>query len=255
MTNKVVTKQIFDRKLWLNNQLRFNKNSTNYNFIYEEVARIILENIEIQNRQFKNVLEINKRHNLFAEKFKNYDYKFTDLNSIANEDNFIFPDLKFDLIISNLDLHFINDVNNFLSAVKSRLNHGGLFIASFFGDENLPELAKAINAAENEIYQGVNLRTIPYIDVKTAAHLLNFNGFSNPISSIEKITIDYSHPAKLLQDIKNSGQGNILQQRSRRFFTKTLLAKLFEKFNQFYAPTTASYQVNLNIVIISGEAK
>lgn len=251
----MVTKQIFDRKLWLNNQLRYQKNRIEYNFIYLEVARIILENIEIQNKQFKKVLEISKRHDFFAEKFINDYYQFTDFNSIVDEENFNLPNEKFDLILSNLDLHFINDINNFLKKIKSSLNHDGVFIASFFGDENLNELVKTIKEAEYELYRGVSLRTIPHIDIKTAAHLLNFNGFSNPIAAIEKITVDYSHPLKLLQDIRNSGQGNILYERSRKFFTKKLLLKLYEKFQQFYSPITNSYQITINVIIISGEAK
>ncbi len=159
---------------------------------------------------------------------------------------------SFDLILSNLNLHFINEIPQFLLQIKQALKPDGIFIASFFGEENLRELAHVLHQSEIEIYGGISPRMPPTIDVKTAAALLQKAGFADPISEFAKIEVNYSDPMNLLKDLKFMGQGNILTKRSRRFFTKKFLAKILENYRKLYGTADNAVSATFEIITVTG---
>lgn len=246
--------EIFDRQLLLNNHIRYRGLFEKYNFLYLKCTNIILENIEIQNRVFNDIFEINRKTDIFATYFNQKNFNNCEFNEIYDENLINFGENKYDLVLNVLDLHYINDVRKFLYNVKKSLKPKGLFIASFVGDENLPELRKSMLYAENKIYNGTSPRLPPTIDIKSSARLLSQMGFKNPISDLETIIIDYDSPLELLRDIKFSGQGNILINRSKKFFTKKLFNNLLDEYQNFYNSATKSYPATFKIITISGEA-
>jgi NADH dehydrogenase [ubiquinone] 1 alpha subcomplex assembly factor 5 len=214
---------LFDRDLLKRNRLR----GVNNHFLVEEIRSRIGENLELLNRKFENILEI-------------------------NEENFSYPKDSFDLVISNLDFHYINDIPQYLIEIKNILKPGGIFIASFFGEENLSELAHVLHLTENEIYGGISPKMPPTIDVKTAANLLQKAGFQNPISDFERIEVEYSDPLNLLKDLKAMGQGNVMLQRSRRFFTRGFLNKISKNYRRLYQNNNGKILATFEIVTICG---
>jgi len=249
----VIKQNIFDRKQWQKNCQRYRGLLPNYNFIYSQVAINILENIEIQNLHFAKVFEINPKDDFFQNYFFNSEFSSIDFNDMVEENNINFGLNRYDLIINNLDLHFINDVPNFLAKIYDALTPNGFFIASFFGDENLPELRKSIYLAEDKIYNAISPRMPPTIDIKTSAQILGQVGFKNPVADLEKICINYENPINLLYDLKNMGLGNIMINKSKKFFTKKLLNQLLENYKLFFNLTTNSFEATFNIITISGQ--
>lgn len=245
---------IFDRQLLLNNHNRYRGLFEKYNFLYLNCTNIILENIEIQNRVFNDIFEINRKTDIFAKFFNQKNFNFCHFDKIYDENLIDFGDNKFDLILNVFDLHYVNNIPQFVYKVKKSLKPNGLFIASFIGDENLPELRRSMFYAENKIYNGTSPRLPPTIDIKSSARLLAHAGFKNPISDLETIIINYESPLELLKDIKYSGQGNILLGRNKKFFTKKLFDKLLDEYQQFFNPITKSYPATFKIITISGEA-
>ncbi|MBP7710640.1 MAG: methyltransferase domain-containing protein [Rickettsiales bacterium] len=241
MTNET----LFDRNLLRQNRQRAMKNFEQHNFLHHEVANRIAENVEFLNREFDRVLEIGACGDCVSSKVKVTDF-CVDEESLPNE-----PE-SFDLILSNLNFHFINEIPQFLLQVKALLKPNGVFIASFFGEENLSQLAHALYETENEIYAGVSPRMPPTIDVKTAANLLAKAGFQNPISDFAKIEVEYGEPLNLLKDLKNMGQGNILTKRSRKFFTKKFLQKISENYKKIYSNEEGEVTATFEVVTVTG---
>lgn len=254
---------IFDRKLLLANKIRAKKHFEDHNFLYVEVANKIVENLQFLDRNFESVLEISGRDGYLSNQIKltknpkkiittevlNYDGN----NQVINDDEFLpFKSESFDLVVSNLNFHFINNIPAFLLQVKDILKPNGIFIASFFGEENLSELAHVLYEVENEICGGISPRMSPTIEVKTAAHLLQKAGFKNPISDFEKIEVNYSDPLNLLKDLKMMGQGNILFSRSKRFISKRFLLKFSEVYRGLYAAENQTVKANFEIVSLTG---
>ncbi len=236
----MIQEVLFDRDLLRQNKLRARSKFLDHNFLHHEVANRIAENVKFLNREFKDILEIGAMDDYLSKLVNEAGapYKFM-------EDAEVLPFEKesFDLILSNLNFHYINQIPQFLINVKEVLKPGGVFIASFFGEENLSELAHVLYETENEIYNGVSPRMPPTIDVKTAASLLQKAGFQNPISDFAKIEVEYSDPLNLLKDLKMMGQGNILTKRSRKFFTKEFLQKISQNYKKIYPSGIATFEV------------
>jgi NADH dehydrogenase [ubiquinone] 1 alpha subcomplex assembly factor 5 len=268
-------RELFDFRLFVNNQKRHLKKFPEYNFLYHEVADLIIENLLFHNRDFDEILEINSRDGYLSNSIlelkqvkklvkTNFVTDFFDLDQnqdakilkLAIDDNFLdfankkLGEQKFDLIVSNLDFHYLNDISSFLIAVKLLLKKDGIFIASFFGQDNLLGLKKIFLQTESEIYGSVSPRFAPTIDVKTAAHLLQKAGFKNPISDIEKINISYQNPLALLNDIKFMGQANIMRGRSKKFISKRFLQEIIRRYREEFEDNQTS-QVNADFEIIT----
>ena len=244
---------LFDRKLLKAFNIRYKKGFNNYNFLYEEIANRILENLNIGNLKFESVLELNNIKSSFHGKINCKKIITSNLDIVFDDEFIPFYDNSFDLVISNLNIHFINNFESFLSQIKNILQPNGIFIASFFGETNLTELASSIYLAENKICGGVSPRMIPTIDVKTSALLLKKVGFVDSISDHEKIVINYDDPYQLLVDLKNMGQGNVLNKRTRKFFTKSLLNEIINNYKKSFKNDDGTYRATFEIITISGK--
>lgn len=244
---------IFNRKLLRINQARIINNFADYNFIYHEIISRIKENISlISNRNFNSILklgilddyqlDINTDLIINTSLFKN---KFCHI--ICDDQHLAFKANSFDLIISNLNLQFINDIDEFIKQIYYLLKKDGIFIASFFGEENLKELNHAMQISENEIYGGVSPRLPPTIDVKSAAMLLQKYGFKNSTSTHEKLSVSYKNVTSLLKDIKYMSLSNIMNKKTNKFFTKTLLKKVIANYHHLYENNN---QINATFEVI-----
>lgn len=245
---------LFDRNLLRQNKARAKEHFHQHNFLHHEIANRIVENVEFLNRDFADVLEIGAMDDHLQNLISNLLEKRVSPKYFNCEDSetLNFEAASFDLILSNLNFHFINEVPQFLLQVKELLKPNGIFIASFFGEENLSELAHVLHQTENEIYGGVSPRMSPTIDVKTAAHLLQKAGFRDPTSEFSKIEVDYSDPKTLLKDLKNMGQTNILSKRSRRFMTKNFFDKILQNYRQLYPNAEGGVRATFEVVTVTG---
>lgn len=232
---------IFDRKLLRKRREILDRNFAAHNFLFHEIANNLVEDIADLNQHFEAALEINARDNYLAgqllekklaEKVISSDLVGYESNIICDDEFLPFKNQIFDLVISNLNMHHINLMPQFLMQIKSILKPKGVFIASFFGEENLRELHEIVFNTENQLYQGVSPRMIPTIDVKTAAILLQKAGFNEPVSSLQKVKVNYENIVNLLKDLKFMGQGNIINLRSRRFMTKIFLDEIIKNYQE-----------------------
>lgn len=243
---------LFDRNLLAKNRLRYAKGFAQHNFLHHEVANRIAENVEFLNREFESALELGARDGYLSSQIKAKKIVKTEIDLLADDEFLPFKAESFDLVLSNLNMHFINQIPQFLLQVKNILKPNGIFIASFFGEENLSELAHVLYKTENEIYGGVSPRMPPTIDIKTSAALLQKAGFADPISDFAKIEVEYADPKNLLNDLKNMAQGNILTKRSRKFFTKKFLKQTLENYQNLYQTNEGKVRATFEIITITG---
>jgi SAM-dependent methyltransferase len=261
---------IFDRILLRQNRARCAKQFDEFNFLQREVANKIVESLEFINRDFDAVLEIGSRDGYLSEQIalkkkvklsvQTEICDFASDNSgpkikteVKADDEFLpFKSNSFDLIVTCLNFQHINLIPQFLLQVKDLLKPNGIFIASFFGEENLSELAFVMFESENEIYGGISPRLPPTIEVKTAAHLIQKAGFVSPISDFEKIEVFYKNPLNLLKDLKMMGQGNVMYKRSKKFFTKKFLSKISENYYKKYSQEDGSVKATFEVVTMTG---
>jgi len=174
---------------------------------------------------------------------------------VESDDEFLpFKNNIFDLVISNLNFHQINFIPQFLLQIKNILKPGGIFVASFFGEENLPELSDILLEVENKIYGGISPRLMPKIDIKTAANLLQKAGFVDSVSDLNRLELTYPNALSLLREIKMMGQGNFLLKKSKKFFTDNFLKEICQNYQRKYS-NQAGVIATFDVIIISGRKK
>ncbi len=141
-----------------------------------------------------------------------------------------------DLILSSQFFQWVNDLPGMLIQCRNNLKPDGLLLANFFGGRTLQELRACLTHAETELSSGAYARCIPMVDIKAAGGLLQRAGFALPVCDSDLIQVTYSSIYELMSDLKQMGEANALNSRSRQFTS----AKLFQRAGEIYAQQFAS---------------
>lgn len=113
---------------------------------------------------------------------------------------------QFDLIISSLELHAINDLPGALTQIRRHLAPNGLFLSALFGGETLCELRTSLASGET-LTNGSAIRRIPpFAEVPDLGILLQRAHFTMPIADAERTTVRYSTLGRLIADIRDMGE-------------------------------------------------
>lgn len=159
-------------------------------------------------------------------------------------------DKEFDLIYSYLDLHHINNVPGYLIKCYELLAKKGIFMASFFGGNNLPELRAATMQADMQ-FGGVTNRVFPFIEIKTAGMLLQKAGFSLVTADSDNVTVMYPEIKHLYQDLKDIAETNILKKTHSGLMSKERF-KMISDFYQQRFSEDGEVPANFEFVHLSG---
>lgn len=82
-----------------------------------------------------------------------------------------------DLMLSNLALHWINDLPTLFKQINSILKPDGVFLFSMFGPDTLYELRASLQLAELEREGGFGAHVSPFTEPANLTHLLQNAGF------------------------------------------------------------------------------
>ncbi|MEE4350693.1 MAG: methyltransferase domain-containing protein [Pacificimonas sp.] len=134
---------------------------------------------------------------------------------VCDEDRLPFADASFDLIVSALSLHGVNDLPGALVQARRALTPGGIFIAAIIGGQTAGEIRQALLTADIERTGGAVPRTLPMVDPAEAPGLMQRAGFSEPVVDIYRYDIGYRDPLRMLRDVRGMGESNYLSARSR----------------------------------------
>ena len=149
-----------------------------------------------------------------------------------------FDDRYFDVVFSNMSLHWSNEPDVFKESLRV-LKPGGLLLMSCLGETSLFEL--------KESCQSVNQK--PRVHGFPALHSLGDElvkaGFHDVVVNAEVITLTYETLKALMQDIKRSGGQNAFDNREKGLMTKQELIKLESAYEEYrdQGRLPASYEV------------
>ena len=165
----------------------------------------------------------------------------------ADEEWLPFAPASFDLVISNLSLHWVNDLPGTLVQIRRILKPDGLFLASVLGAGTLGELRQSLMEAELAEEGGVSPRVSPFADVKDLGALLQRGGFALPVVDTDTVSVTYADPMRLLADLRGMGESNaVAEQRKGLTRRATLLHAIAAYQSRFAGPDgrmPASFQV------------
>lgn len=156
------------------------------------------------------------------------------------------------LIVSVLDLQWVDDVPAYLTHIFRHLAPDGLFVAALIGGRSLTELRQAWLAADSEISGGASPRVAPMIDVRDAGGLLQHAGFALPVADLETHVVRYASPLALMAEIKALGAANPLAERSSKLVTPTLFATAATTYADRFSDPDGRIRATLEILWLSG---
>lgn len=174
------------------------------------------------------------------------------LRVVADEEALPFADGSLNLVVSLLALHWTNDLVGALTQIRRSLAPDGLFVGAFFGGATLTELRQCLLEAETQVSGGAGLRVSPFADGFDAAGLLQRAGFTLPVADVDRVTVRYDHPLKLLADLRGMGETNALFDRPRTPLSRAVLARAFALYAERFSDPDGRVRATFEIVTATG---
>jgi len=141
----------------------------------------------------------------------------------ADEEALPFAAGAFDLVVSALSLHWVNDLPGALLQVNRVLKPDGLFLAAMIGGSTLSDLRAAFMEAELVVTGGAAPRVSPMVDLRDAGALLQRAGFALPMADLDRITVTWADPLSAMQELRGMAEGNALASRHRHPLRREVL--------------------------------
>ncbi len=175
----------------------------------------------------------------------------------AHLEHLPFEPASFDLVASVLALHWANDLPGTLVQIRSVLKPDGLFLGCLFGGGTLAELRASLIEAETSLTGGATPRISPLPGLQDMAGLMQRAGFALPVADIERVTVRYDSPLKLMRDLRGMGEQAAFAPREgppRRPLSRRILARMDEAYRDTYSDPDGRIRASFEIVWLSGWA-
>ncbi|XP_037668025.1 arginine-hydroxylase NDUFAF5, mitochondrial isoform X2 [Choloepus didactylus] len=143
---------------------------------------------------------------------------------LADEEFLPFKENTFDLVVSSLSLHWVNDLPGALEQIHYVLKPDGVFIGAMFGGDTLYELRCSLQLAEMEREGGFSPHVSPFTAVNDLGHLLGRAGFNTLTVDTDEIQVNYPGMFELMEDLQGMGESNCSWNRKALLHRDTILA-------------------------------
>lgn len=178
----------------------------------------------------------------------------TDLKSsfvLSETEELPFDEESFDLVLSSLTLHWINELPGTLVNIKKLLKPDGVFIGSFLGGDTLKELRYCFYLADLERKGGLGPHASPMAKASDIAGLMQVAGYALPTIDVDTVRISYPDAFTLMEHIVNMGEGNAAF--NRQFFVgrDTMLA-MAAIYQEMFGLEDGSVQATFEIIYVIG---
>ena len=244
---------------------RFDQN----NFIYDIIARRVIDSLDLLNVQFNRALEIGVNENII------YDYllnKFediiieradiiSDINNLKKMNNYLSIDLdnlsfsknSYDLVYSNSLLHLTNNFEKNLYSILNGLKSNGFFIAVIPDKNNGFQLINSMYETDLLLYKGVFQRVNQTVEVDNILPILKKLNFDAPSIHSDNFSINYSIFKNLLKDVRDAKLSYSHIDKKKNFENK----KYFEELELIYKKKyfDNNFELDIKVNIISGWKK
>lgn len=173
---------------------------------------------------------------------------------VADEEALPFAPHSFDLVLSAMSLHWVNDLPGTLIQIARILKPDGLFLAGMLGGRTLWQLREALTAAESEVEGGLSPRVSPFADLRDAAGLLQRASFAMPVADSETIDVEYKNALALMRDLGAMGESNLVAERRRGFTRRGTLLRAAEIYGERFALPSGRVAASFEVLFLHGWA-
>jgi SAM-dependent methyltransferase len=171
---------------------------------------------------------------------------------LGDEERLPFSGERFDLAVSLLSLHSVNDRPGSLIQIRRALKPDGLFIGALLGGNTLTELRQSLTQAESEVEGGVSPRVAPFADLRDIGGLLQRAGFALPVTDSDIVRVRYANAFALMRDLRQMGLTNALNDRRRTPLRRATLIRAAEIYAERFGEPDGRIPATFEIVWLSG---
>lgn len=172
----------------------------------------------------------------------------------ADEEALPFATGSFDVVLSNLALHWVNDLPGALAQICRALRPDGLLLASLLGGRTLQELRQCLLEAESDVSGGASPRVSPFIETRDAGALLQRAGFALPVADADLLDVSYPDALALMRDLRGMGETNATVARPRHFTRRAVLLRAAALYGQRHGGPGGRIHASFEIVTLTGWA-
>ena len=172
----------------------------------------------------------------------------------AEADALPFREGVFDLVVSVLSLHWVNDLPGALVQIRRLLRPDGLFLAALPGGGTLGELRAALTQAELDVTGGASARVAPFVDLRDAGALLQRAGFALPVADADPIAVRYESMFRLMADLRGMGETAAMTGVPRHFTRREVILRAAEIYRQRHEGADGRIPATFQIVWLTGWA-
>jgi SAM-dependent methyltransferase len=260
--------ELFDRRAWRRHRERA-AHAGAVDFLHDEVAARLLDRLDLVNRAFPRVLDLGARAGdlaralaarpgtewvVAAEPASGFLARAQQPRVAADPEFSPFRDASFDLILSNLVLHWAGDLPGALVQLRRALKPDGLLLAAMLGGQTLVELRTALFEAELAAEGGVSPRVSPTVELADAAALLQRGGFALPVADSETMTVSYPDILALMRDLRGMGETNALAGRRRVPLRRATLAQAAALYAERFGDRDGRIPATFELLFLCGWA-
>jgi NADH dehydrogenase [ubiquinone] 1 alpha subcomplex assembly factor 5 len=239
-------------------------------FVFTEAAERLLDRLDDVTRRFPLALDLGARGGLIgarlqgqggierlvacdlSPRFAGQALKAGQMALAADEELLPFQGAVFDLVLSSLVLHWVNDLPGALIQIRRALKPGGLFLASLLGGSTLTELRQCLLEAESEILGGAAPRVSPMASLRDLGGLMQRAGFRQPVVDSEILTVRYKEPFRLLSDLRAMGETASFDKRLRQPLRRDVLLRAMGLYAERLADAEGRVPASFEILTLTG---
>mmetsp|Transcript_6621 Transcript_6621/g.18546 ORF Transcript_6621/g.18546 Transcript_6621/m.18546 type:complete len:347 (+) Transcript_6621:65-1105(+) len=129
-----------------------------------------------------------------------------------------------DMVVSNMALHWANDLPRVLKEAAGLLRPDGVFLGAMLGGDTLFELRTALAFAEQEREGGIAAHVSPMIRHSDACGLLSAAGLSLATVDTQTVTVEFEDIFSCVEHLSCMGESNANKQRRPVLPRETVLA-------------------------------
>lgn len=266
------TINIFDRALLRRRRDRAAAGLRGYDFLFVEAAERLADRLDDVTRKFPVALDLGCHDGTLSRVLAGRGGIETlvqcDLSPAmaraaasngaptlaADEEALPFAPASFDLIVSVLSLHWVNDLPGALIQIRQALKPDGLFLGAFLGGLTLTELRRSLLEAELAEEGGASPRVAPFAELRDAGGLLQRAGFALPVADADRLEVSYPDALALMRELRAMGESNVLQARRRGFTRPSTLARAAAIYAEKFAQPDGRVPASFEIVTLTGWA-
>lgn len=171
---------------------------------------------------------------------------------LQDEETLPFEPGTFDLVMSSLSLHWINDLPGILTQINSVLKPDCAFIGAMFGGDTLFELRTSLQLAEQERRGGISPRVSPLADVRDVGGLMQKAGFKMLTVDVDDIIVDYPSAIDLMKDLQDMGEGNAILGREMGPISRDVLLATDAIYRELHGNEDGSIPATFRVIYMIG---